>query len=325
MPAEEATKVETQAEADAKMVDIPDSGPAIDVELPKKIEKTINPDPEPEAVETEVKTDETASSEEMDDYGKKVQSRIDKLTKRVRESERREQAAIQYAQGVQAEQNKLQNKVRSLDTGYLTEFSTRVEAETAETKKALKAALDAGDIDKQVEANQKLARLAIEHERVKATQAQRERLKKEMEARGIDPNQPQMPQQPVQQPQRQAPPPPPDPKAEDWASKNTWFGEDEPMTLTSFSIHRKLMEEGFDPQSDSYYNEIDKRMKDPFPHKFEDKSSTPTQTVASANRGGPVRRKGTVRLTPSQVAIAKKLGVPLSEYAKYVKEQAYEY
>ena len=319
MPAEEATKVETQAEADAKMVDIPDSGPAIDVELPNKIEKTINPDPEPEAVETEVKTDETASSEEMDDYGKKVQSRIDKLTKRVRESERREQAAIQYAQGVQAEQNKLQNKVRSLDTGYLTEFSTRVEAETAETKKALKAALDAGDIDKQVEANQKLARLAIEHERVKATQAQRERLKKEMEARGIDPNQPQMPQQPVQQPQRQAPPPPPDPTAEDGASKNTWFGEDEPMTLTSFSIHRKLMEEGFDPQSDSYYNEIDKRMRDTFPHKFEQQVS-PTQTVASANRGGPVRRKGTVRLTPSQVAIAKKLGVPLSEYAKYVKE-----
>ena len=319
MPAEEATKVEPQAEADAKMVDLPDSGPAIDVELPKKAEKTINPDPEPEAVETEVKTEETASSEEMDDYGKKVQSRIDKLTKKLRESERREQAAVQYAQGVQAEQNKLQNKVKSLDTGYLTEFSTRVEAETAETKKALKAALDAGDIDKQVEANQKLARLAIEHERVKATQAQRERLKKEMEARGIDPNQPQMPQQPVQQPQRQAPPPP-DPKAEDWASKNTWFGEDEPMTLTSFSIHRKLMEEGFDPQSDSYYNEIDKRMKDTFPHKFEDKSSTPTQTVASANRGGPVRRKGTVRLTPSQVAIAKKLGVPLSEYAKYVKE-----
>ena len=318
MPAEEATKVEPQAEADAKMVDLPDDGPVIDVELPKKIEKTINPDPEPEAVATEVKTDETASSEEMDDYGKKVQSRIDKLTKRIRESERREQAAIQYAQGVQAEQNKLQNKVRSLDTGYLTEFSTRVEAETAETKKALKAALDAGDIDKQVEANQKLARLAIEHERVKATQAQRERLKKEMEARGIDPNQPQMPQQPVQ-PQQQQTPPPPDPKAEDWASKNTWFGEDEPMTLTSFSIHRKLMEEGFDPQTDSYYNEIDKRMRDTFPHKFEQQVS-PTQTVASANRGGPVRRKGTVRLTPSQVAIAKKLGVPLSEYAKYVKE-----
>jgi len=314
MPAE--TTIQTQAEVEENMVDLPAEGESIDVELPKKIEKTINPDPEPEAVETEVKT-ETASTEEMDDYGKKVQSRIDKLTKKLRESERREQAAIQFAQGVQSEQQKLQGKVKSLDSGYLTEFSTRVEAETAETKKALKAALDAGDIDQQVDANQKLARLAIEHERVKATQAQRERLKKEMEARGIDPNQPQMPQQPVQRPQQT--PPPPDPKAEDWASKNTWFGEDEPMTLTSFSIHRKLMEEGFDPQSDMYYNEIDKRMKDTFPHKFE-QSSTPTQTVASANRGGPIRRKGTVRLTPSQVAISKKLGVPLSEYAKYVKE-----
>ena len=316
MPAE--TTIQTQAEVEEKMVDLPAEGESIDVELPKKTEKTINPDPETEAVETEVQT-ETASSEEMDDYGKKVQSRIDKLTKRLRESERREQAAIQFAQGVQTEQQKLQGKVKSLDTGYLTEFSTRVEAETAETKKALKAALDSGDIDQQVDANQKLARLAIEHERVKATQAQRERLKKEMEARGIDPNQPQMPQQPVQRPQQ--PPPPPDPKAEAWASKNTWFGEDEPMTLTSFSIHRKLMEEGLDPTSDMYYNEIDKRMKDTFPHRFDEtKSLPPTQAVASANRGMPIRRKGTVRLTPSQVAISKKLGVPLSEYAKYVKE-----
>ena len=127
-----------------------------------------------------------------------------------------------------------------------------------------------------------------------------------------------MPRQP--QPQQAPPPPPPDPKAEDWAEKNEWFGQDEPMTLTSFSIHRKLMEEGFDPASNMYYNEIDKRMKETFPHKFE-QVSTPNQTVASVNRGGQVgARKGTVRLTPSQVAIAKKLGVPLSEYAKYVKE-----
>jgi len=319
MPAEEATKIEPQAEADAKMVDLPDSGPAVDVELPKKAEKTINPDPETEAVTTEVKTDETASSEEMEDYGKKVQSRIDKLTKKLRESERREQAAIQYAQGVQGEAEQIRSKARTLDAGYVGEFASRVEAETVDAKKALKTAIEVGDADAQAEAQQKLARLAIENERVKSTQAQRERLKKEMAARGVNPNQPQMPQQPLQQPQM--PPPPPDPKAEDWAEKNKWFGEDEPMTLTSFSIHRKLMEEGFDPQSDSYYNEIDKRMKDTFPHKFEDKVSTPAQTVASVNRGGQVGvRKGTVRLTPSQVAIAKKLGVPLSEYAKYVKE-----
>ena len=167
-----------------------------------------------------------------------------------------------------------------------------------------------------------MSKLAIESERVKATQAQRERLKKEMEARGVDPRQPQMPNPQQMQPPA-APPPPPDPKAEAWADKNKWFGEDEPMTLTSFSIHRKLMEEGYDPSSDDYYSEIDKRMKDTFPHKFEQSSekSTPSQAVASVNRGNPAQtRKGTVRLTPSQVAIAKKLGVPLQEYAKYVKE-----
>ena len=319
MPAETQTKVEPQSEADAKMVDLPSEGAHIDVELPKQTEKRVNPDSEVEVVETEVVTDtQTASTEEMDDYGKKVQSRIDKLTKKLRESERREQAAIEYAQGVQTDAQKMRYKAKSLDTGYINEFAGRVEAETAEAKKALKAAVELADSDAQVEAQQKLARLAIESERVKSTQAQRERLKKEMEARGVNPNQPQMPRQPQYQ---QAPPapPPPDPKAESWADKNKWFGEDEPMTLTSFSIHRKLMEEGFDPTSDMYYNEIDKRMKDTFPHKFEQVS--PTQMVASANRGGPIKgRRGTVRLTPSQVAISKKLGVPLSEYAKYVKE-----
>ena len=140
-----------------------------------------------------------------------------------------------------------------------------------------------------------------------------------MEARGVNPNQPQMPTQQAQ-PQTPQPVAPPDPKAENWAEKNEWFGTDEPMTLTSFSIHRKLVEEGFDTKSDEYYSEIDKRMRETFPHKFE-QVSTPTQTVASASRSTqPAKRQGTVRLTPSQVAIAKKLGVPLSEYAKYVKE-----
>jgi len=317
MPAE--TRIQTQAEVEEKMVDLPSEGQSVDVEV-KEAPTVVNSETDEtiDVGEKEVEVVEAASETEVEDYGKKVQSRIDKLTKNLRESQRREAAAIQYAQGVQAEHGQLQGKVKSLDSGYLNEFSTRVEAETAETKKELKAALDTGDIDKQVEANQKLARLAIEHERVKATQAQRERLKKEMEARGVNPNQPQMPQQP-QYPQQAPPPPPPDPKAESWAEKNKWFGEDEPMTLTSFSIHRKLMEEGLDPQSDSYYNEIDKRMKETFPHRFNQQVS-PTQTVASANRGGPIRRKGTVRLTPSQVAISKKLGVPLSEYAKYVKE-----
>jgi len=313
MPAE--TKIQTQSEVEEKMVDLPDTGSDVEVEI-SDTKKTINPEEDTPAVETEVKT-ETASSDEMDDYGQKVQSRIDKLTKRLRETERREQAAIQYAQGVQSESQQIKQRANALDSGYVAEFGDRVDAQMTEAKNELKQAMDLGDVDKQVEVQAKLSRLAIEQERASSHKAQRERLAQEMRARGVDPNRPQMPRQMPRQP---APPPPPDPKAQDWAEKNTWFGEDEPMTLTSFSIHRKLMEEGFDPSSDMYYNEVDKRMKDTFPHKF-DKQVSPTQSVASANRGGPVaRRKGTVRLTPSQVAISKKLGVPLSEYAKYVKE-----
>jgi hypothetical protein len=286
------------------------------VELPESKESKVDTQPQEEQ---EVVVEDSASQGEMDDYGKKVQSRIDKLTKKLRESERREQAAIEFAQGLQSEQAKLQQKAKLLDTGYVNEFASRVEAQTAEAKKQLKDAMDTGDIDAQVEAQQKIARLAVDADRAKKSLDQRERLKKEMEARGVNPNQPQMPQQPQQQAAPQ-PTAPPDPKAEAWAEKNEWFGTDEPMTLTSFSIHRKLLEEGFDTKSDEYYSEIDKRMRETFPHKFE-QVSTPTQTVASANRSTqPAKRKGTVRLTPSQVAIAKKLGVPLSEYAKYVKE-----
>ena len=313
MPADAQPKVETQESADANMIDLPSDGPSVDVELPENKESKVDTQPQEQVV-----VEDSASQGEMDDYGKKVQSRIDKLTKKLRESERREQAAIEFAQGLQHEQTKLQQKTRQLDTGYVNEFASRVEAQTAEAKKQLKDAMDTGDIDAQVEAQQKIARLAVDADRAKKSLDQRERLKKEMEARGVDPNQPQMP---IQQPQA-APQPaaPPDPKAENWAEKNDWFGTDEPMTLTSFSIHRKLVEEGFDTKSDEYYSEIDKRMRETFPHKFE-QVSTPTQTVASASRSTqPAKRQGTVRLTPSQVAIAKKLEVPLSEYAKYVKE-----
>ena len=312
MPAE--NKVQTQSEADEKMVDLPNTGSSVDVEIADTA-KTINSDEDTPAVETEV---ETASSEEMDDYGHKVQSRIDKLTKKLREAERREQAAVQYAQGVQKEAQTQAARSNQIDTGYVTEFADRVEAQMAQAKNELKQAMDLGDVDKQVEAQAKISRLSIEEERAASHKAQRERLQQEMQAQGVDPNQPQMPQQ--QMPRQPAPPRQPDPKAKDWAERNEWFGTDEPMTLTSFSIHRKLMEEGFDPQSDSYYSEVDKRMRDTFPHKFGQQVS-PSQTVASANRAAPGKaRKGSVRLTPSQVAIAKKLGVPLSEYAKYVKE-----
>ena len=310
MPAE--TTIQTQAEVDEKMVDLPAEGDSVDVELPKKVEKTINPDPQEE---TEVKVVETASEGEMDDYGKKVQSRIDKLTKRVRESERREAAAIQFAQGVQGEAEQLRQKAGNLDRGYIAEYEQRVKAETEDTKAKLKSAMDNGDSDGVIAAQQDLARLAVESERAKATIAQRQRMAKAAQSPAAEQY-----QQPQQQQYQQPPPVDPDPAAEDWAEKNEWFGKDEPMTLTAFSIHRNLIEEGVDPSTKIYYNELDKRLKNNFPHKF-NQSSTPIQTVASVNRGGPMQaRKGTVRLSPSQVAIAKKLGVPLSEYAKYVKE-----
>ena len=310
MPAE--TKVQTQAEADEKMVDLPSEGASVDVEI-KDTPRTVNSETDETIDVGEKEVVEAASETEVEDYGKKVQSRIDKLTKNLREAQRRETAAIEYAQGVQHHARELQGRVGNLDRGYVLEYGNRVKAETEDAKKKLKEAMDAGDIDAQVTANQSLARLAIEAERHKATEAKRARPQVAEGGQQI-----QQPQPQYAPPPRKAPPPPPDPKAEEWAEKNEWFGKDEPMTLTSFSIHRKLVEKGLDPSSDEYYNEIDKQMKDTFPHKFE--TVSPTQTVASVNRGGSVRRKGTVRLTPSQVAISKKLGVPLSEYAKYVKE-----
>ena len=313
MPAEEKMQVQMQSEADAKMVDLPAEGSITEVNL-DEAPKKVNTDDTSKEVEVGV---EGASSVEVEDYGKKVQSRIDKLTKRAREAERREQAAVQYAQGVQRDAQEIKNRAQQVDSGYVAEYGDRVEAQITQAKRDLKEAMDLGDTEKQVDAQTKISRLAIEEERAASHKAQRERLRQEMQQRGIDPNRPQMPQQPQYQPRPT--PKPPDPKAEEWANKNEWFGQDEPMTLTSFSIHRKLVEEGFDTTSDSYYNEIDKRMKDTFPHRF-DKVS-PTQAVSSVNRSAsPGRRKGTVRLTPSQVAISKKLGVPLSEYAKYVKE-----
>ena len=312
MPAE--TRIQTQAEVEEKMVDLPSEGQPVDVEIKETPTAVTSEDDKTIDVgEKEVVVEEAASETEVEDYGKKVQSRIDKLTKNLREAQRREAAAIQYAQGVQHQAKELRSRVGNLDRGYVLEYGNRVKAETEDAKKKLKEAMDAGDIDAQVAANQDLARLAIETERHKATEAKRARPQAAEGGQQVRQPQPQ-----YAPPPRQAPPPP-DPKAEDWAEKNEWFGKDEPMTLTSFSIHRKLVEKGLDPSSDEYYSEIDKQMRDNFPHKF-NQSSTPTQTVASVNRGGPVRRKGTVRLTPSQVAISKKLGVPLSEYAKYVKE-----
>jgi len=305
MPAD--AKVQTQSEVEEKMVDLPSEGLETEVEIKDDPNKIATEKPE---VKVEEESPQ-ASEKEVEEYSEDVKRRINKLTFRLREAERREATATQFAQNVHRENEGLKNRTKSLDTGYISEYESRVVAETDAAKKKLKQSLETGDVDGQVDAQQSLSRLAIENERVKSTQAQRKKMAEDLE--NAPPRQYQQPTMP--------PPPQPDEKAEEWAQKNEWFGKDEPMTLTSFSIHRKLVEEGIDPQSNLYYNEVDKRMRENFPHKF-DRKQPPAQSVASATRGTNIagRRRGTVRLTPSQVAIAKKLGVPLEEYAKYVKE-----
>ena len=297
------------------MIELDTGGNAVDVELKaeKEVEveeqKDENVDQPKEAVK-EVKKDE------REEYSKDVQKRIDRMTYKIREAERREKEALAFAKQIKKEKDDLQVKFDKVDDGYVNEFSTRVKSELEKAKTDLKNAVAKGDIDAQVVANQNLARLAIEEERIKATEAQRQAYEESLKNTG------QIGDQPVQNTVQQ---PKPDPKAEAWAERNEWFGKDEAMTYASFGIHKKLVEEeGFNPSSDEYYEEIDRRLREEFPQKFNDGGEVqggkqPVQTVASAKRTTSAGRK-TVRLTPSQVAIAKKLGVPLEEYAKYVKE-----
>jgi len=296
------------------MVELDVSGDSVDIELKEKETKKDTPEVTVKEETPEVKTEE---KDEREEYSEGVKKRIDRLTYKIREAERREKEAVNYAQQVKGERDNLQTKFDKLDDGYVNEFTGRVKSQLESAKIQLKDAMAKGDVDAQVAANQSLARLAIEEERIKATEDQRKKYEESLKSTG------QIGQQPVQN-QVQAPQQArPDPKAESWAEKNEWFGKDEAMTYASFGIHKRLVEEdGFNPTSDEYYEEIDKRVRKEFPHKFngeEKAGSKPVQTVASASRTSRTGRK-TVRLTPSQVAIAKKLGVPLEEYAKYVKE-----
>ena len=305
---------ETAIKDDNIMVDLDTTGKSVDVELkdPKADTKEVETKDEPVVEVKEEKKDE------REEYSDGVKKRIDRLTYKIRESERREKEALSFAEQIKKERDDLQTKFTKLDDGYVNEFSGRVKSELESAKASLKQAVSAGDVDAQVAANQALARLAIEQERINATEEQRKLYEKSQENAG------QTIQQPVQSNVQQPQAAPPDPKAEAWAEKNEWFGKDEAMTYASFGIHKKLVEEeGFDPTSDEYYQEIDKRLQKEFPHKFNSggevqEGKQPVQTVASANRTTRSGRK-TVRLTPSQVAIAKKLGVPLEEYAKQRK------
>ena len=286
----------------------------------KQAEEALAVEPREEAVEVEVDAstsddavevvEQAAAEEPQEKPASDSKKRIDRLTKLRREAERREQDALQYAQGVKKELEETKARLQNLDQGFVREFSNRVDAEIAQVKNDLSQALSVGDSTAAVEAQEKLAKLAVSADKAENAQAVQKRRQEQP-----------VQEQPVQQ--QQAAPRPADPKAEEWANRNEWFGSDNTMTYAAFGIHRQLVEqEGFDPSSDEYYNELDKRMKTEFPHKFDtnqSQSNRPVQTVASASRTANKSGLKKVSLTPSQVAIAKKLGVSLEDYARQVE------
>ena len=308
---EDKLKNLSQAEAlvpldtDGEEVEIELEGVASETEAVAEVEEVVEEtnDEEPKAEDTE-----------HEEYSKGVQKRIDKLTAKLREAERREKAATDFASNVQKENETLKTKTKELDENYVLAEANRITAETEKAKNDLRAANEADDIDKQTDAQQRLAVLAGEAQRMSALNKEREKVVET----------PPSKQQPAQTAPQAAPEqyPDPDPKAQEWADENKWFGQDKAMTMTSFVIHEDLIKEGFDPKSDEYYTEVNTRIRSEFPHKFDEDTSPknrPVQTVASAKRSAKTGRSKSVKLTPSQVAIAKKLGVPLEEYAKYVK------
>ena len=261
----------------------------------------------------QLKTTET-KTDDLSEISDSVQKRIDKLTRRYREAERREQAAVDFAKGLQKKYTDYEKKFDTADGNYLKEFDARVDAQREQVKIKLKAAIEANDPNMIMEANDELTQLAVQKEKAKLQMADREMRSKQLEEQKI------LEVEEAKTRKENVVIPKPSEKAKDWATKNTWFGDDKIMTQAAFSIHEELVGSGVEVESDEYYNEINKRMKGHFPHRFvvEQEQRKPVQVVASAGRKQEGRR--TVRLTKSQVAIAKKLGVPLEEYAKYVKE-----
>jgi len=299
-------------------VDLDTSGPEVDVNLPEdKEEQVVEAGTTEQETVKEVKQEEQVEvkkdDEKLEDYSKGVQSRIAKLTRKMREAERREQAAVEYAQAVEKKRLVDQERFQKVDSDFTKKFEENVKTGMESAQKELAMAIESGDATAQVEANKRIATLAFEN--AKLEQRKQSQPVEQEPVQLSDGG--KLPPQPTTQDL-----PTPDPKAEDWAARNTWFGQDRAMTYTAFEIHKDLVNEGYDPQSNEYYAEVDNRIKVDFPHKFgnnETKQTTkPVQSVASANRSVKPGRK-TVRLTSSQVAIAKKLGVPLEEYAKQIK------
>ena len=310
---------------DDKMVDLDTSGEGAEINLEEQKDESVveteapkkeTEAPKEESTETkqeETKQEEVKQDEQLEDYSKGVQARIAKLTRKMREAERQRDAATEYAKSVEEKRQAMEKRFEKTDADYIKKFETSINTGLEAAQKELAVAIEAGDAKAQVEANKRIATLAFEN--AKLEQSKEARTKASTGGEISKPS--EAPSQPTQ------PAEPSDPMAEAWASKNTWFGKDRAMTYTAFEIHKDLVEkEGYDSNSDEYYAEIDKRIRVDFPHKFAKTDSkqmtAPVQTVASAKRSVRPGRK-TVKLTSSQVAIAKKLGVPLEEYAKQIK------
>ena len=272
------------------------------------------------SAETEATTEETKQEatdvDDLSQYSESVKKRIAKLTKKFRDEEKERAAAVQFAESVKKQNDELKAKLDKLDNTYVGEFDTRVQSQAAAAKEAYRKAYEAGDADAMYEAQQTISRIALEEARLNQLKEQREENAKKAEVNGAAP---------APAPAQAPPPPKPDPRAEEWATQNEWFGQDQTMTYAAFGIHKSLIEEeGLDPNTEEYYTELDNRIRSEFPHKFGEtkKSSGPRVASAGATASKTVSPKGrrTVKLTPSQIAIAKRLNVPLEEYAKYVKE-----
>jgi|TARA_R110000796_G_C14454910_1_gene423858 hypothetical protein len=308
----------TQPQPSDKLVPIDTSGNSVDVTLNEDLQKGVNEVTQEEAPSIEVIEDTTVEGvtsqkenkeEDLEEYSAGVKKRIDKLTKKMREAERREHAAIEYAKNVNEENKKIQSQSHHITRQSLDKNEEYIATQEVLMKNALQGAIESQDAAKQMEAQQEISKLAIAKERLKLQKGKFSQQEARMEQKTVAPQPWDTPPQPQ---------PTIDPRAEDWAQDNKWFGTDRPMTYTAMSFHEDLVNEGFDVSTEEYYNEINKRIRKEFPHKFGDKPRQ-TQKVASAVRTSSSGRR-TVRLTPSQVAISKKLGVPLEEYAKHVKE-----
>ena len=299
--------VAEKQEVELEEVEVIEAEPELEAEEPKA-EAESQEEAEAEAIKND-------NEDELAQYSESVQRRIRTLTGKYREEERQRQAAVEYAEAVKKQNEDLKSRLDNLDKSYQGEFGSRVESQIESAKQAYQKAYDDGDAEAMFEAQKNLSKLALDQARLEESKSKREAAAETVAA------QPQQPQR-QPQPQQQAAP---DPKAESWATKNEWFGQDQTMTYAAFGLHRQLIEdEGFDPSSDEYYNELDRRIRTEFPHKFKEKVRDTGPRVASAestaSKSSSPKKRRTVKLTPSQIAIAKRLNVPLEEYAKYVKE-----